>query len=151
MKAAIKNGVAPGRPRRSFAAARTSRESRVHLGPVCDQAANELQAVQIARAERRRVAVVAVAQVRLADPSHDVQRCVTGALIIGIGAGFDQHDRQIEVAVFNCQHQRASAGGGIFARRAFVACMVSFTSMPAFNSALTTSALPSRMAKNSGV
>ena len=82
-------------------------EAQVHVGPQRDEGPHELQAGQVARPLRRGVAPVA--GVRLPDPAHGVQRGKAGPLVVGVGAGLDQLDRELEVAVAHRQQQRAHA------------------------------------------
>ena len=151
VKAAIRNGVAPALPRTPLPdGPRSARSSHRRRAPRA--ALTNCRLRQIAGADRRRVAVVAVAAVRLADPSQRVQRCVAGALIVGIGAGFDQGMRQFEMAVLDGQDQRdwCRRRGSLPRRSSWR--LHGFVHVGAgLEQRLTTSMRPSRTAKNSGV
>ena len=82
-------------------------QAAVHVRPVRHELPHELQARQVPGPDGRGIA--AVAGVRLAHPRHRVERREAGALIVRIGAGLDQPQRELEVTVADGQRQRAHA------------------------------------------
>ena len=82
-------------------------QPQVHVRPQGDERPRELQAGHAARPLWSGVAPVA--GVRLPHPAHGVQRGEAGPLIIGVGAGLHQLDRELEVAVAHRQQQCAHA------------------------------------------
>jgi len=87
-------------------------ERQVHLGAVGNHFLDEVQAGELTRADRRRVPFFIVAAARLADPGDHVQRSEARALVIRVGAGFQENDRQFKMAVLDRQGQRTVSGLG---------------------------------------
>src|SRR5207247_1343915 len=111
-----------------------------------------LQAAQIAGANWRRIAVVAIAAIRLAHPGERVQGGEARTPIVGISACVKQCNREFEMSILHRQNQWAGAGARPFAMRfARLRRSFAFTSAPRASSAFTAPGFPVRAAVMSTV
>ena len=92
-------------PTELASARRPGLEPRVHLRSVLYQLSYKLETTELSGANRSWVSVFAVAVVWFPDPGNRVERCETGALVIGISAHLQQRYRQFKMAVLDRQEQ----------------------------------------------
>ena len=108
VEAAARKGVAPAllrmpRPDTPFLSGRFT------LAPWATISLTNSRLVSLPEPMGGGFAFFVVAAARLADPGNHVQRPVARSLVIRIGAGFHEHDRQLKMAVLDRQEQRTGS------------------------------------------